>query len=79
MRCRVRVDTNDPRVRVDLRTNWKQESTSLIASAKEVGANREVSLAVLDDAHEGASASVVVLDPDGKLLGSQTTRVGERS
>jgi hypothetical protein len=79
MRCRVRVDTNDPRVRVDLRTNWKQESTSIIASAKEVGANREVSLAVLDDAHEGAAASVVVLDPDGKLLGSQTTRVGERS
>ena len=24
MRCRVKVDTNDPRVRVDVRTNWKQ-------------------------------------------------------
>ena len=37
MRCRVRVQTNDPGVKVDLRTNWKQAGTSIVAAAKEVG------------------------------------------
>jgi hypothetical protein len=79
MRCRVRVQTNDPLVKVDLRTNWKQEGTSIAAAVKEVGASGEVSLAVPDDAHEGTAASVVVLDRDGKVITSQTTRVGEKS
>jgi len=79
MRCRVRVETNDPFVKVDLRTNWKQEGSSIVAAAKEVGASGEVSLAVPDDAHEGTAASVVVLDRDGKVITSQTTRVGETS
>jgi hypothetical protein len=79
MRCRVRVQTNDPLVKVDLRTNWKQEGTSIVAAIKEVGASGEVSLAVPDDAHEGTAASVVVLDRDGKVITSQTTRVGEKS
>lgn len=79
MRCRVRVETNEPRVKVDLRTNWKQESSSIVAAVKEVGAGGEVSLAVPDDAHEGAAASVVLLDPDGKVITTQTTCVGEKA
>ncbi len=79
MRCRVRVQTNEPRVRVDLRTNWRQEATSIVATAKEVGAGGEVSLAVSDDSHEGAAASVVVMDPEGKVITSQTTCVGEKA
>ncbi len=79
MRCRVAVQTNDPLVKVDLRTNWKQEGTSIAAAVKEVGASGEVSLAVPDDAHEGMAASIVVLDRDGKVITSQTTRVGEES
>ena len=79
MRCRVRVQTNDPHMKVDLRTNWKQEATSIVAAVKEVGATGEVSLAVPDDVHEGAAASVVLLDRDGKVITSQTTTVGEKS
>jgi hypothetical protein len=76
MRCRVRVETNDPGVKVDLRTNWKQPNTSIAAAVKEVGAGGEVSLAVPDDQYEGAAASVVVLDRDGKVITTQTTCVG---
>lgn len=79
MRCRVRVQTNDPGVRVDLRTNWKQAATSIVSKAKEVGTSGEVSLAVGDDGYEGAAASVVLLDREDKVITSQTTCVGEKS
>jgi hypothetical protein len=79
MRCRVRVETNDPRVRVDLRTNWKQEGSSIIVGLKEVSSGGEVSLVVKDDAYEGAAASVVVLDAAGNVVATQTTSVGEKS
>jgi hypothetical protein len=79
MRCRVRVQANDPRVKVDLRTNWKQAATSIVAAVKEVGTSGEVSLAVPDDGHEGAAASVVLLDREEKVIASQTTSVGEKS
>jgi hypothetical protein len=79
MRCRVRVESNEPRVRVDLRKSWKQEGTSIAAVVKEVGASGEVSLAVPDDTHEGAAAFVVLMDPEGKVIASQTTCVGEKA
>lgn len=79
MRCRVRVQTNDPGVKVDLRTNWKQAGTSIVTAAKEVGTSGEVSLAVVDDTYEGAAASVVLLDREDKVIASQTTCVGEKS
>jgi hypothetical protein len=79
MRCRVRVETNDPSVKVDLRTNWKQAGSSIAAAVKQVGAGGEVSLAVPDDQYEGAAASVVVLDRDGNVIASQTTCVGGKS
>jgi hypothetical protein len=79
MRCRVRVQTNDPSVKVDLRTNWKQAGTSIVTAAKEAGTSGEVSLAVVDDTYEGAAASVVLLDREDKVIASQTTCVGEKS
>lgn len=77
MRCRVSVTTNDPSVRVDLRLNWKQSTTSIAASAKEVGPGGEASLAVADDSHEGAAATVVVVDAAGNVLDRKPTTVGE--
>lgn len=77
MRCRVSVTTNDPSVRVDLRLNWKQATTTIAASAKEVGPAGEASLAVADDAHEGAAATIVVLDTAGNVLDRKPTTVGE--
>ncbi|MBE7449259.1 MAG: BREX-1 system phosphatase PglZ type B [Kofleriaceae bacterium] len=79
MRCRVSVTTNDPSVRVDLRTNWKQANTSIAASSKEVGPAGEASLAVADDAHEGHAATIVVVDGAGNVLDRKTTTVGEAS
>jgi len=77
MRCKVRVESNDPNLQVDLRTNWKQASTSIVASAKAIGNSGEVSLAVSDDKYEGAAASVVIVDESGKVVVQQTTCVGE--
>jgi hypothetical protein len=77
MRCRVSVTTNDPSVCIDLRLNWRQPTTSIAASPKEVGPAGEASLAVADDSHEGAAATVVVVDAAGNVLDRKPTTVGE--
>lgn len=79
MRCRVSVATNDPSVCIDLRLNWRQPTTSIAAAPKEVGPAGEASLAVADDSHEGAAATVVVVDPVGNVLDRKPTTVGETS
>ena len=76
-RCRVAVETNTAALQVDLRLNWKQAASSIAATAKEPGANGEASLAVSDDKHEGAAASVVVSDSSGGVLDYKPTTVGE--
>jgi hypothetical protein len=77
MRCRVAVKSNADGLQVDLRLNWKQAASSIVAAAKELGSNGEASLAVSDDKHEGAAASVVVTDASGRVLDSKPTTVGE--
>lgn len=77
MRCRVTVRSNTSGVRVDLRLNWKRPDTSIVAAAKEVGPDGEASVVVEKDMHEGASATVVALDPAGNVLDRKITTVGE--
>jgi hypothetical protein len=77
MRCRIAVKSSAPGLQVDLRLNWKQAASSIVAAAKELGTNGEASLAVSDDKHEGAAASVVVSDASGRVLDSKPTTVGE--
>lgn len=77
MRVRVGIESSDPGVQVDLRLNARRSDTSIAASAKEVGSAKEVSLAVADDQHEGAAATVVLLNADGEVLDRRTTSVGE--
>lgn len=77
MRCRVTVESNALGLQVDLRLNWKQAASSIVAAVKEVGPNGEASLAVADDKHEGAAASVVVSDTSGRVLDYKPTTVGE--
>lgn len=79
MRLRVRVSPPTPGLRVDLRRNAKQESTSIVATFKELDASGEASLVVANDGDEGAAAVVVVLGPDGAILDRKTTTVGEDS
>jgi hypothetical protein len=76
MRCRIKVKTNDPTVSVDLRLNYKQPDTSVVAAVKEVGTSGEVSLAVKDDKFEGSSAAVVVVNGNNTVLHSVQTRIG---
>jgi hypothetical protein len=73
----IAVKSNADGLQVDLRLNWKQAASSIVAAAKELGSNGEASLAVLDDKHEGAAASVVVTDASGRVLDSNPTTVGE--
>ena len=77
MRCRVTVKTNSAGLQIDLRLNWKQAASSLVAAVKEIGPHGDASLAVSDDKHEGAAASVVVLDAGGRVLDHKPTTVGE--
>lgn len=77
MRCRVAVETNVSGLMVDLRLNWKQAKTSIVAAPKELSAAGDASLAVADDAHEGAAASIVVFDQAGRILDYRATTVGE--
>jgi len=77
MRCRVVVKTNASGLQADLRLNWKQAATSIAAATKELGTNGEASLAVSDDKHEGAAASVVISDASGRVLDFKATTVGE--
>ena len=71
------VDTNTAGLQADLRLNWKHAASSIVATAKELGTNGEASLAVSDDKHEGAAASVVVSDASGRVLDYKPTTVGE--
>jgi hypothetical protein len=77
MRCRIAVDTKSSGLMVDLRLNWKQATSSIAARSKELASNGEASLAVSDDKHEGAAASVVVCDGTGRVLDYKATTVGE--
>ena len=77
MRCRVAVSSGTQGLMVDLRLNWKQPASSIAASAKELATSGEASLAVADDKHEGAAASVVVYDSTGRVLDNRPTTVGE--
>jgi hypothetical protein len=76
MRCRIRVQTNDQKARVDIRTNASRPETSVVANVKEIGADGEVNLAASDE-KEGDSATVVVIDSTGRVLARQNTTIGE--
>ena len=79
MRCKVTVAPASAGVRVDLRLNWKQAHSSIAVSAKEFTGNTEASLACADDRHEGAAATVVLLDENDHVLDYRPTMVGENS
>lgn len=76
MRCRIRVEGSVPGLQVDLRRNRNRPESSVVASPATVDDSGKASV-VVDDAHEGAAAAVVVLDPTGKVVASEATTIGE--
>ncbi len=75
LRCVVTVSTNDPSLRVDVRSAWKLAATSLVVAPKPVGDAGQANLAVRDDC-EGQAVSVVLIDANGNVQDKQTTMVG---
>jgi hypothetical protein len=76
LRCRVTVKDAEGGSRVDIRANWKDASTSIVAALKAPDSEGQVSVVVPDDAREGAAAVVVLLDNNGKVVARATTTVG---
>lgn len=79
MGLRCRVSTSDGTgLRVDIRLKPRDPSSTIAASSKEVPATGDVSL-VVEDQHEGSSASVVLIGQGDVLLDQRLTTVGELS
>ncbi len=77
MRCKVKVASTVPTVRVDLRKNWKQPESSIAVASKQIDESGEASLVCADDRQEGAAAMVVLMDDNGRVLDYRPTTVGE--
>ena len=75
LRCRLQVEAVQPGLTVQLRTqvNDPESSLSQVRTLDSQGAS---SLLVEDDELEGASAVVVVLDANGRVLAKQSTLIG---
>ena len=75
LRCRVRVDGAEGRLRVDLRQRVGDPASS-VSTARPVDDAGAASLLVADDDLEGASAVVVVLDAEDRVIAKQSTIIG---
>ena len=75
LRCRVRVDGAEGQLRVDLRQRVGDPSSS-VSTARPVDDAGAASLLVADDDLEGASAVVVVLDVEDRVIAKQSTIIG---
>jgi hypothetical protein len=76
LRCRVYVKGAAADLRLDIRTKAADAATS-IATPKNVTESGSTALFVEDDSYEGASAVVVLLDADGRVIAKHPTTVGE--
>jgi hypothetical protein len=78
LRCRVQVVCGGAGWRVDLRTKAGDPASSLAQGGqpKPVGPEGDASLLVDDPDHEGRAATVVLLDPEGRVATKLNTTVG---
>jgi hypothetical protein len=78
LRCRIQVVSPGPGWQVDLRTKAADPTTSLAKDAqpRSVSAEGESSLVVADPDCEGTAATVVLIDPNGRVMARHNTIVG---
>jgi hypothetical protein len=78
LRCRVKAVGAGGGWRVDLRTKAGDLASSLAQDAqpRPIGPEGEVSLVVDNPDHEGKAATVVLLDPEGRVTAKYNTIVG---
>lgn len=75
MRCFVEAEAAGTGIVADLRLG-QPGGASVAASAKALDIDGTVSLVLADDQYENAELIVVLLGPDGTVLGQRKTRVG---
>lgn len=75
LRCRVRIKPAVPGLSVELRTQVADAASS-ISQPRPVDNDGAAGLLVANDDLEGASAAIVVLNAQGKVLARQSTIVG---
>ena len=78
LRCRVKVDGNFEKCKVDLRDKAADPKTSLVEEVKSVGKDGMVSLVVKpdQDSRAGTASMLVLLDPAGNVLEKTPVTVG---
>jgi hypothetical protein len=76
LRCQVVVAPHVAGLRVDLRTKTGDATSSLVDAPKPVEAGR-ASLLVPDETKEGVSASLVLIDSEGRVISKLPTTVGD--
>ncbi|MCC7265547.1 MAG: BREX-1 system phosphatase PglZ type B, partial [Candidatus Latescibacteria bacterium] len=81
LRCRVTVEGASSELKVDLRTRPADPGTSKVegGAARELAVDGTVSLPVSDPSEEGTAVVVVLLAPDGRVVHSLTTVIGEQT
>lgn len=75
LRCRIVVKSATADLRADVRTNRKDDKTTVANMIKDVRDGR-ADLLVDDDKHEGHAAFVVLLDGEGQVLDYRATTIG---
>ena len=75
LRCRVRIDSGQTGLSVDLRTKVNDPISS-VSKLRPVDANGSASLLVADDELEGTPVAVVVLDASGHVITKEPTIIG---
>jgi hypothetical protein len=78
-KCRISVSGDSAGFNIDLRTQQSDPKTSLLANqhAVKITAEGKVTVFLDDDADIGKQAEIVLLDPSGNVIDSQTTIAGE--
>jgi len=76
LRCTVVLDGECKGLRLDLREHAADEKSSLIVAIKPFKADGKASVVVENDDLEGKPAHAVILDPEGRVVAQQATRIG---
>jgi hypothetical protein len=78
-RCRVSVSGENAELRVDIRTNQFDPSSSLLVDkqARETTPDGKVTVFLEDDSAIGKDAAIVLLDASGNVIDSLSTTLGE--
>lgn len=76
LRCNVAVDGEFSGLSLDIRRQPGDSSSSVVMSVKELNINGKVSVIVESEELEGASATIVLLDSNSKLVAQNDTVIG---